>query len=114
MRQEVSLGPAPAEETCAQVGEEDYDARARRECDRYIRLIREKMGPEPDGARLTRKSNEHDFGPYMDVVCRYDDSDERATAYAFACEANSPATWDDTARVDWESELRQGGERAAA
>lgn len=111
----MSLGCSPAEESCAQVGEEDYDSRARQECERYIELIRRKMGPEPEGARLAKKLCPHDFGNgYWDVLCYYEEGNERAAAYAFACEANSPATWSDDARVDWEGELNSGQHKAAA
>jgi hypothetical protein len=33
-------------------------------------------------------------------VCRYDDEDEAATEYAYRCESESPAHWDDAARAE--------------
>ena len=86
---------APPEEQCVSVGEEDYMARSREEAQRYIDLIRTKLGPEPPGARLKIKSCPHDFGAYLDVVCEFDDQDEDARNYAYLCESEGPRTWQD-------------------
>ena len=95
MRDIMELGPSPCEEDCAQVGDPDYDERSRQECHRYIARIRQVLGNEPDGARLTIKSFPHDFGSYREVVCVYDDADEEASTYAYRCEAEAPARWED-------------------
>lgn len=99
MRNTIDLGPCPAEEECAQVGDPDYREKALTECRRYIAAIRSKMGDEPEGARLRIKSNPHDFGSYYEVACEYDEDDEAAADYAWECESKGPKTWDDTARV---------------
>ena len=62
------LGPCPAEEDPVQVGDENYAALARAECLRYIETIRQVCGTEPEGARLTVKSQPHDYGSYLEVV----------------------------------------------
>jgi hypothetical protein len=53
MRDCLTLGPVPAEESCAQVGEPSYYERARRECEAYRRQLREQFATEfaalPDG-----------------------------------------------------------------
>ena len=90
---EMGIGPTPCDEKCAQVGEENYHERAREESRRFIELIRKKLGPEPPGARLTITSNPHDFGTYLDVVCRFQEGDEEALAYALLCESEAPRTW---------------------
>lgn len=87
---------APPYETCVAVGQEDYSTRAREEARRYIELIRQKLGPEPPGARLTVKSCPHDFGMYLDVVCRFDTEDQEATEYANMCESDGPRSWNDS------------------
>lgn len=115
MKSEVSLGSSPANESCAQVGEEGYDARAREECARYIELVRKKMGPEPEGARLAKKWCPHDFnGGYWDVVCYYEDGNDTAATYAFACEANSPESWSDDTPVNWMDEVGPDAQKEAA
>ena len=91
----IELGPCPAEEDCAQVGTPDYGERSRQECARYIERLRQVLGPEPDGAALRVKSFTHDFGTYREVVCRYDDDNPDATAYAWRCEAEAPGRWED-------------------
>jgi hypothetical protein len=94
MRDYLTLGPAPCDEDCAQVGQPDYHERARHECKRFIDLIRRTLGPEPDGARLAIKSFPHDFGNYTEVVCYFDSEIEAAVVYAYRCESDAPATWE--------------------
>ena len=94
MQNYFTLGPTPRDEPCACVGEEDYEPRARKECRRFIGLLRKMFGPEPEGARLTVKSFPHDFGPYYEVVVCFDEDFLDSVAYAFRCEDNLPATWE--------------------
>lgn len=97
MRDHISIGCSPTDEECAQVGSEDYYERARKECIRFISLIRKVCGPEPElsTAQLKIKSNPHDFGDYLDVVCYFDDDDQLGIDYAFHVEGNTPETWDE-------------------
>jgi len=95
----MDIGPSPTDEDCAQVGDPDYREKARAECKRFIEVIRQKLGPEPFGARLRVKWQSHDFGSYAEVVCEYTDTEEEAVAYAFRCEAETPTTWTDTGPV---------------
>jgi hypothetical protein len=99
MENYLVLAPAPIEEDCAQVGTDDYTARARAECRRFIALLRKKFGPEPEGARLAVKSFMHDFGEYLEVICYFDDTLPESVEYALHCEDNLPATWDDESRT---------------
>ncbi len=89
----ISLGPAPAEEPCAAVGELDYEERAGRECAAYIDAIRRVCGPEPDGARLHVAWRDHDFGRYLEVVCTFDGHNRTAAEYAARCDECAPSTW---------------------
>ena len=93
MRDYLNIGSSPAEESCVQVGCDDYSTLARAECKRYIDAIRLALGPEPDGARLAIKGFPHDFGTYYEVICYYDDENEDAVTYAFKCESDAPVTW---------------------
>ncbi|SRR6266571_3917744 len=96
----VDLGPTPAEESCQQVGTAAYDeGEARRESRIYLEQIRRVCGVEPLGARLVIKGFAHDFGTYHEVVCRFNDESETATAYAYRLEAESPQCWDSEARA---------------
>lgn len=90
----VEIGSAPADEECAQVGEQDYETKARAQCDAFIKLIIRHLGEPPHGARLRTKGFEHDFGTYYVVVAFYQDGDEAAFDYAFRCEAEAPTTWE--------------------
>ncbi len=96
MRDYIDIGSSPCEEECVQVDPKvDYLPAMRAECRRFLEAIRAKLGPEPPGARLAIKSNPHDFGEYLQVVCHYDDADEEAQAYAYLCESDAPRTWSD-------------------
>jgi len=103
----LDIGSSPPEESCAQVGADGYYERARRECRAYVEQLRRAMGPEPAGARLGVRSNPHDFGTYLSVVCYYDPAMEAAVEYAFRCESDGPQNWDAAAR----KELGMKGER---
>jgi len=98
-RDRLELGPNPSDESTIQIGEDNYRQRAIEEGRRYIELIRKKLGPEPEGARLKITSNSHDFGTYYEVVCEYDDEFPEAINYAYACDSDGPKTWDDTTPV---------------
>jgi hypothetical protein len=95
MREYVNIGSSPVEEDCAQVGDPDYPTRAREECRRFIELIRMRLGPEPEGARLVIKAFPHDFGTYHEVVCWYDDEMPKSVDYAFKCESDAPSRWEE-------------------
>jgi len=97
MRDYLSIGSSPCDEDCAQLGTPDYYERARKECIRFISLIRKACGEEPElsTAQLKIKSNPHDFGTYLDVVVEFDDQDELAVEYALWVESHTPQTWDD-------------------
>ena len=94
-RDYITIGSAPSEEDCAKVGAEDYNSRMRVETDRFARLIRKKLGPEPEGARLAVKAFPHDFGTYHELACHFDDRYEEAVRYAFRCESEAPTRWEE-------------------
>jgi hypothetical protein len=96
MKEYVYIGSAPYEEDCVQLDPKvDYVPAMKAECRRFIEAIRKVVGVEPEGARLTLKCENHDFGPYYEVVCEYDTENELAAAYAFRCEVEAPAYWPD-------------------
>ena len=94
MKDYFCIGATPSEEDCAQVGTPDYHRKAIAECYRFIQLIRDTLGPEPEGAELRIKAFEHDFGTYHEVVCWFETDNEAAREYAVRCENDAPATWE--------------------
>jgi len=96
-RDYVVIGPAPADEDCAQVGEDNYEAQARRECKLFITLLRETFGEEPSGAYLSIKGFPHDFGTYYEVVCYFNHRVRESIEYALRCEREAPTTWGEEA-----------------
>ena len=102
----IEISSTPFEEPCVQVGAADYPKWARIECQTLINQLRRVRGEEPEGAKLLIRSNPHDFGTYYEVACRYDEQNEAAVEYAFACEnSEGIATWDEQAR----KELQEAG-----
>ena len=89
----IYIGPAPADEPCAQVGvTKDAEYLNKLECYHYIEGLRKVYGLEPDGAFLTIKRESHDFGNYFEVICKYVESNDVATDYAYRLEIGL-ATW---------------------
>jgi hypothetical protein len=95
MRDFISIGPTPCEEPCAQVGELNYREKALAECRRFLLLLRKKFGPEPEGAWLSVKWFPHDFGDYAEVVCYFNTDIPASVDYAYRCEAETPAAWEE-------------------
>lgn len=106
MKDHLSIGPAPAEETPVQLGEADYARRAKLECNKFIEAIRKKLGREPDGARLGVKQCPQDFGSYYDVVCYFDSDDVSGYNYALRCESDAPTTWEEVGMRAPRNQLR--------
>lgn len=91
------LGTAPYEEECVQVESgKDYLPAMREECNRFINLLRDTFGKEPEGARLAIRSEMHDFGSYLEVVCWFDEDIPESVEYAYNIEGNTPARWPST------------------
>lgn len=99
MKDYIDIGPTPPGEDCEQLGPNYDGAKARRECNAYIAQLRRTFGDEPDGARLSVKRHNHDFGEYIDVVCHYDDEKPASMDYAYKCEGDGPENWDNAALV---------------
>ena len=94
------IGPTPAEEPSAQLGEPDYNRIGRQECRAFIDQIRRQLGPEPAGVRLRTKTERHDFGAYYEVVAEVaPDASQPAVDWAVRCESEAPKTWDQEALV---------------
>jgi hypothetical protein len=97
----LDLGSAPSDEDCAQVGvDENYEARAKRECRALINQFKRMCGDPPPDARFRIMANPHDFGTYYSVVIDFDPNDEDAVAYAYRCDEEAPDQWDMAARLE--------------
>ncbi len=100
MRDYLYVGSGPCSEDCAQLGSDNYREQSRRELRAFIGQLRRQFGNEPDGARLAIKAEQHDFGTYHEVVCRYDTNNEAAVDYAFRCEGDAWTKWDKISRTE--------------
>lgn len=94
-RDYIYIGSTPCDEPCEQAG--GSDRRMHNECAAYIQQLRRVYGQEPEGAKLSTKTEHHDFGSYKEVVCYYDTENEAAREYAFRTESGA-TSWDEEAR----------------
>jgi hypothetical protein len=90
----IALGPVPAGEAPASVGERGYAEREFLQCQRFIDLLRRTIGPEPAGAKLRVRRSGKELDPYLEVVVEYDDENRGARAYAIRCDREAPTRWD--------------------
>ncbi len=90
----IEIGPTPYDEECAAVGADDYRERSINETRAYVNQLKRVF---PNG-RFGVKTFPHDFGSYREVVAYMGTEEE--TEAAFAAEANSPANWDNEARIE--------------
>ena len=108
----IYIGPSPADEPCAQPCVTEGAERLNKlECYAYIEALRKVYGLEPDGAFLTIKRESHDFGNYFEVICKYVESNDVATDYAYRLEIGL-ATWaeaDMTAPVQYDDRSQPVG-----
>lgn len=94
MREFIELGATPAAESCAQVGDPNYDEKARAEGERYIQLLIKKF-PPPEGVHFRLKRFPHDFGGYYEVVVAFSTENDEQVDFAYMVERNLPETWED-------------------
>lgn len=91
----VNLGQTPSGEAGVEVGSERYDELALSLCERYIGLLRGRLGPEPDGAWLAVRHLPHRMGETIEVVCYYDPKVSGAEEYAWRCSEEAPTRWEE-------------------
>lgn len=90
------LGSSPAEESCVQTTDPDYEVKALDECNRYkeflLKSYKDAHGHDCP-CHVYVKHQPHDFGVYYEVVARYDDNDRQQIAAAFWLESEAPTKW---------------------
>jgi hypothetical protein len=101
MKQIISLGSAPPEETPAQTCSSTYQDDSAVERQVYKRMLM-RLCPIPDGVpvSLVIKAADHDFGAYREVCVQYEDDNEQAVNFAYELEAKGPARWDPIAQYE--------------
>lgn len=100
MRDYMTIGSSPYDEDCVQVGTDEYYERYRIELNALKNQMLRVLGEPPELTSLGIKSFPHDFGTYHELVCFYDDEDEASSEYAFRCESELPAKWDEQALAE--------------
>jgi hypothetical protein len=100
MRDWLSIGSSPSGEDCAQIGDEDYYMRSRKELRAFIKQLAREFPSPPQGAYLAAKSFPHDYGSYTEIVVFYDDTKEECLDWALKVEAECPEEWDGLAKEE--------------
>lgn len=103
MHEKLTLGSVPSDEPCAQIGEDGYAQRARRECAIFRKQLERCYADAHEGlspaCQLVIVSNSHDFGTYYEVAAKFDPQKEEEIDAAFWLEHNAPPNWDSEARA---------------
>ena len=97
---ELSLGPTPAGEPCAQLGSANYEKLSRIELRAYANQINRLFPNMPYGVQLKKQRNIHDFGTYYELAIKYLEDNEDAINFAINVENNTPEYWDEEAKIE--------------
>jgi len=100
MRDYISIGSTPHAERCLPAGSPHN--LQRRECSIFANQILRHY-PIPQGANLTIKANQHEYGTYFEVNAYYDEDDPSQVEWAYAVEADELDKleyWDDLAKEE--------------
>lgn len=95
--QYMEIGPVPYDESCAQVGEENFRQLATAEMNAYIEQMYRLYPDAHEHIVFEKKWFNHDFGSYGEVCIVFDADDDRSCEYAYNVERNLPQNWDDEA-----------------
>ena len=110
----VYIGASPCDESCAQVGQHDYEQVSQREC-RVFRRMLKRLFPVP---RLHRavyviRTSPHDFGGYREVAIACANGHSESFSYACVVQREAPAQWDAIAQYELAWLARRDGFREA-
>ena len=113
MKQALDLSTTPCDETCSQMGDDNYHQQSRKECRVFVkqlwRTIEARFGSRddyPDSFGIVVKSNPHDFGSYLSVEAKFDTDNERSVELAFWLEENIPSEWDEEAKKELDMTIK--------
>lgn len=104
----MEIGPVPYEENCAQLGDEYFHEKSKKEMNAYIEQLYRQF-PEAANNRVAFVSKwfSHDFGSYGEVCIKYNDENQLALEYALMVEKNLPGNWDEEAIKELELDIKK-------
>ncbi|NJN99676.1 MAG: hypothetical protein HC875_39025 [Anaerolineales bacterium] len=96
------LGNVPEGEDPISMEGIDYFENCEQACKDFIRLIRKKLGREPEGSKLklSRDFDDDSGQETIQVVYVYDEEDDSCLDFLEVLEHNPPKTWDDDSKED--------------
>ena len=89
----LRLGNVPINEDKLDVAMPNYRLMVLQSCNKYMDLLRNTFGKEPDGSKLDIEAFDCDSGVCFEVSYRYDESNNDAIEYARKCQEEAPKTW---------------------
>lgn len=96
MRDQFELATTvPHDESCVQLGSENYEKFSMLEAQTLREQIFRKVGNPPAGCRINIIRCPHDFGTYLDLAVIYDDESEENVKWMLECESKIPFNWDE-------------------
>ncbi len=99
-----TLGAAPSEEACVQLGDTNYVARARAEIRAFrgqiLRHCEANKHPLPNGVVLVNKAKLHEFGTYYELDVRYDPDNDTHCCFIDWLDNTAPSEWDEAAKQE--------------
>lgn len=101
MRDYISIGSAPHDENCQQLGENYNSLKAQLELRAFRNQILRHYPVPNETVGVRAKSFPHDFGSYSEICVVYDDDQEDDVRYAFDVEGDEKdvlSHWDDEAK----------------
>ena len=93
----MNIGASPCGEDCVQLGSENYQARAQKECQAFVGQLERQFGEPPGNAMLIVKNFAHDFGMYLEVCAIFNDEESEEVEWAYKMEGETPEEWDEEA-----------------
>lgn len=91
----IEFDTSPTDEDCVQVSRTvDYYDNMKAEAIRFRNMLTDIFPDAPGFFKI--KTNEHDYGPYLEVRYVFDDNEDDGWKWANFIESNLPQTWNDT------------------
>lgn len=91
MRDYIEIGTTPCNESCCQVGRDNYSKYGLLEAREFKRMLKSIYADKLDLVTFSIKTFPHDFGSYYDVVVYYDNDEGMNEAYEI--EDSYPTDW---------------------
>lgn len=96
MNEYMELGPTPCEESCAQIGNDNFREQATKEMECYAKQLYRTFPEAIElGIKFKMKWFAHDFGSYGEVCAYWNPDNIGQDEYIYYIDRNLPSHWDE-------------------